>query len=254
MTPLIVFERAVLGYGGPVLTNVGFQVNKGDYVGIVGPNGAGKTTLLKAILGVLKPISGTVTVGCERRRIGYVPQRDTLDTLFPLTALDVALMGLYDEIGPVRRPNARHRARAFDALDSIGIADLARRSYASLSGGQKQRVIIARSLVANPETLILDEPTNGMDLPAEQGILSLIDHLHRSHAITVLLVSHLLHVVLNHATRFAIVSDGTVTALDRGEMLGGEHLGAVYGMPVDVREVGGMVFAVPAVLNRESQQ
>jgi len=245
VTPLIRLDRATLGYGSPVLRDVSLEVRRGDYLGIVGPNGAGKTTLLKAILGVVKPMDGTVEVPRTGHRIGYVPQRDTLDTLFPLSVLDIVLMGLYHEIGPVARPRAKHRAQAMEALGDAGIADLADRSYSSLSGGQKQRAIIARALASRPETLVLDEPTNGMDLPAEESILVLISHLHDEHAITVLFVSHLLHVVINNASRIAIVSDGTVSVLDREAIISGDHLSTLYGIPVRVAQVEGRAFVIP---------
>ncbi len=241
MNALISFEHARLGYREPVLDDVCLDVFPGDYLGIVGPNGAGKTTLLRAILGLIRPLAGSVRSPGPEHRIGYVPQRDTLDSLFPLSVLDIVLMGLYHTLGPVRRPGPKERRSAMDVLEDLGIGDLASRSYRSLSGGQKQRCIIARALISKPEVLVLDEPTNGMDLPAEHGIVSLIDHLHAEHSLTVLFVSHMLHVVLNHASRLAIVGDGRVVTLDASTDSLGDQLAAVYGMPVDVHDVRGSV-------------
>jgi len=241
---LISFEHAVLGYQQPVLSDVNLDISEGDYLAIVGPNGAGKTTLLKAILGLIRPIAGSVRTPRSEHRIGYVPQRDTIDTFYPLSVLDIVLMGLYHTLGPVRRPGIAERRKAAKVLDDLGIAELERRSYRSLSGGQKQRCIIARALVAEPDILLLDEPTNGMDLPAEQSILDLIDHLRNKHALTVLFVSHMLHVVLNHARKLAIVGDGRLTTLDTTESALGEHLSRLYGIPVRVLQVDGSAVVV----------
>jgi ABC-type Mn2+/Zn2+ transport system ATPase subunit len=244
MKPVIRLSHATLGYDRPVLRDVTLELQRGDYLGIVGPNGCGKTTLLKAILGILRPLSGTVETPRGSTAIGYVPQRDTLDSFFPLSVLDIVLMGLYDQLGAAGRPGAAHRAQAIEALAQAGIADLRDRPYPSLSGGQKQRTIIARALVSHPEVLILDEPTNGMDLPAEESILELIGHLHDEHAITVLLVSHLLHVVMNNARHIAVVSDGGLSVFTRAEIISGSHLSGLYGIPVEVVQVNGRAFAV----------
>src|ERR1043166_2324297 len=202
MKKLIVFERADLGYGNRrILSGIDFDVVAGDFLGIVGPNGAGKTTLLKAILGLLKPMAGRVERPAGSVNIGYVPQRESVDTLFPLTVLDIVLMGRYSRLGPFGRPTRDDKERAFKALDHVGIRDLANRSYQNLSGGQKQRALIARALVGEPTLLILDEPTNGMDLVSEKAIMELVRHLHDVDRITVLMVSHLLNTVVNYAKR-----------------------------------------------------
>src|SRR5437588_2416737 len=204
MQKLIVFEKVDLGYGrNVVLRDIHFDIEQGDFLGIVGPNGAGKTTLLKAILGLLKPLSGQVFVSAGGLRIGYVPQRESVDTLFPLTVMDIVLMGRYTRLGPFGRPGRDDKERAMEALRSVGITDLANRSYPNLSGGQKQRALIARALVGNPNLLILDEPTNGMDLASERAIMELVRMLHDEDRITVLMVSHLLHTVVNYAKRIA---------------------------------------------------
>src|SRR4051812_20038950 len=118
MQNLIGFEGVDLGYGRRrILTSVDFNIMPGDFLGIVGPNGAGKTTLLKAILGLLKPLSGRVTVTAEGLRIGYVPQRESVDTLFPLTVLDIVLMGRYTRLGAFGRPGREDRALAMQALE-----------------------------------------------------------------------------------------------------------------------------------------
>ncbi|MDH7568996.1 MAG: ATP-binding cassette domain-containing protein, partial [Armatimonadota bacterium] len=171
--PLIVFEDVVLGYGRePVLSDLSFAIRRGDYLGIVGPNGSGKTTLLKGVLGVLPPLSGRIVRGRDggrEVRFGYVPQINTVDELYPLGVLDVVLMGRYRRIGLVRRPGKEDRERAMAALEEVGIAHLAPRLYRDLSGGQRQRVLMARALAIEPDILVLDEPTNDMDIAAESS-------------------------------------------------------------------------------------
>src|ERR1041385_3074648 len=172
---LIEFNHTDLGYGrNVVLRDIHFDIEQGDFLGIVGPNGAGKTTLLKAILGLLKPLSGQVSVDAGGLRIGYVPQRESVDTLFPLTVMDIVLMGRYSRLGPFSRPGKMDHDLAMKALEHVGITNLAHRSYPNLSGGQKQRALIARALVGDPNLLILDEPTNGMDLVSERAIMELV--------------------------------------------------------------------------------
>src|SRR5687768_40571 len=177
MAELVSFANATLGYGRRVvLSDLSFSISEGDFLGLVGPNGAGKTTILRAILGTLRPLSGTVT-RAPGLRFGYVPQRDSVDYRFPLKVIDVVMMGRYDRIGLMRRPSKQDKAAARNALDHVGIADLSDQFLNDLSGGQKQRTLIARALVGEPSVLVLDEPTNGMDLVATTQILGLVREL-----------------------------------------------------------------------------
>jgi ABC-type Mn2+/Zn2+ transport system ATPase subunit len=254
MQKLIAFSRVDLGYGRRrVLTDINFDVASGDFLGIVGPNGAGKTTLLKAILGLLKPMSGTVETASEGLRIGYVPQRDTVDTLFPLTVLDIVLMGRYTRVGPIGRPGPKDREEATRALAHVGMDAMAHRSYPNLSGGQKQRALIARALVGEPNLLILDEPTNGMDLASERAIMELVKHLHDVDRITVLMVSHLLNTVVNYAHRIAIVGEGTLREGMVTEMITNRSLSQLYDMEVQVAEVDGRLVVLPERRNHRPE-
>lgn len=242
MPALIEFRNATLGYGrrSVILEDVNLQVDRGEFLGIVGPNGSGKTTLLRTLLGLLKPVSGTVRIGAgERIRYGYVPQRETVDSLFPIPVRDIVLMGRYGRIGPVRRPGRRDHEIAMRCLEHVGIADLAKRSYRDLSGGQKQRALIARALATEPDLLVLDEPTNGMDVASEHLLLELVSTLHVEDRLTVILVSHLLANVANIAHRIAIIAGGRVDEGPREEMLTTEHLSRLYGMPVRVHDIEG---------------
>lgn len=242
MPPLIEFTDAALGYGRRdiVLRDVNLRVNRGDFLGIVGPNGSGKTTLLRTLLGLIPPVSGEVRIGDgEQVRFGYVPQRETVDTLFPIPVEEIVLMGRYARIGPIKRPGKQDREIARKALAHVGISHLAERSYRDLSGGQKQRALIARALATEPDVLILDEPTNGMDLASEHGLLELARTLHDDDGLTVIIVSHLLANVANYSQQIAIIAAGALEVGPRVEMLSTERLSRLYGMNVRVYDLDG---------------
>ena len=239
MTPLVRFDRATLGYGRrAVLSDLTFEIPEGDFLGLVGPNGAGKTTILRAILGNLAPMAGSVTVA-PRLRFGYVPQRDSVDYGFPLKVVDVVMMGRYDRIGLGRRPSADDARRAIEALAQVGIAHLRDQQLSSLSGGQKQRTLIARALVGEPSMLVLDEPTNGMDLVSTTQILALVRELHEQEGLTVLMVSHALNEIANYVNRIALTMEGAFRIGAVNEIVTEETLSSMYGIPVHVDQVHG---------------
>jgi ABC-type Mn2+/Zn2+ transport system ATPase subunit len=236
---LVTFSGVTLGYGRrAVLSGLSFGIEEGDFLGLVGPNGAGKTTVLRALLGTLKPMAGTVARSGSLR-FGYVPQRDQVDYNFPLKVLDVVLMGRFDRIGLGRRPSAHDRRRAMAALEHVGIPELAERQLTALSGGQKQRTLIARALVGEPNVLVLDEPTNGMDLVSTTQILGLVRELHERDGLTVLMVSHALNEVANYVERIALVVNGGFRIGSVDEIMSEETLSAMYGIPVDVDSFNG---------------
>jgi ABC-type Mn2+/Zn2+ transport system ATPase subunit len=239
MSSLVRFDHATLGYGRRVvLSDLSFEIPEGDFLGLVGPNGAGKTTILRAILGTLEPMSGTVTLK-PGLRFGYVPQRDSVDYGFPLKVVDVVLMGRYDRIGLGKRPSAADRALAIEALTHVGIAHLAEQQLGALSGGQKQRTLIARALVGGPNILVLDEPTNGMDLVSTTQILSLVRDLHERDRLTVLMVSHALNEVANYVNRIALTMEGGFRIGTVDEIVNEQTLTSMYGIPVEVDRVHG---------------
>src|SRR5205823_1561032 len=143
--------------------HIAFTIERGDFTVLVGPNGAGKTTLLRGLLGLIPVLAGRIDYHFDRLASppGYVPQRDSLDPIFPLSVFEVVLMGTYAKLSPLRRVRQRHRQLAARCLEQVGLAPLAKRQFWELSGGQKQRVLIARALAAEPEVLFLDEPTAG---------------------------------------------------------------------------------------------
>ncbi|MEX0907133.1 MAG: metal ABC transporter ATP-binding protein [Gemmatimonadota bacterium] len=239
MATLVGFERVSLGYGRQtVLKDLDFEIAEGDFLGMVGPNGSGKTTILRALLGSLAPQRGTI-VRAPGLRFGYVPQRDQVDYQFPLRVVDVVMMGRYDRIGVGRRPGADDRRRARDALGHVGIADLADNFLTALSGGQKQRTLIARALVGEPNVLVLDEPTNGMDLVSTTQILGLVRELHDRQGLTVLMVSHALNEVVNYVERIALVMNGEFRVGPVHEIMTERTLSDMYNIPVEVHNMGG---------------
>ena len=168
----------------PVLWDIDLKLPEGQLVAIVGPNGAGKSTLLKAILGLVKPVTGWVRVfdaPYEQKRswVGYVPQRESVDWDFPTNALDVVSMGLYGGLGWVRRPGRREREVALSCLEHVGIRELANRQISQLSGGQQQRVFLARALAQQARLYLMDEPFAGVDATTERAILSLLNEMKR---------------------------------------------------------------------------
>lgn len=232
--PLLTFDDVSLGYGRAlVLEHLSFHICAGEFLGVVGPNGSGKTTILRAILGLIRARKGRIA----RRGqpvIGYVPQRENIDTIMPVTAREVATMGRAPRLGPFARLRATDRAAAETALAQVGVADLADVLFRDLSGGQQQRVLIARALAGDPDLLVLDEPTNGMDLASEHAIVDLLQTLNRERRLTVLLVTHLLPIVLNAATSILLIEQGRILYGDAEEVLEGDKLTRLYRLPVRV--------------------
>jgi len=222
-----------LGYGHrPLLHGLNFTIERGDVLGVMGPNGSGKTTLLKAILGLLQPLSGTIEFKSdtgEPPRFGYVPQRERLDPHFPLSALEVAVMGRYGKLGPMRRPKTEDFAMAHACLERVGMGERSDSLYRRLSGGQQQRVLIARALAGEPDALLLDEPTNGMDFEGERAIMELLLDLQRDKATTIVFVTHLMSAVEHFARRVALITrDGTMIIGDKTTMLAPDNLARAY--------------------------
>lgn len=193
--PLVRFKRAALGYGRKtVVEGVDLEIRQGEAWGVVGPNGAGKTTLLKTLLGLETPLRGEISAhgsAFGKPRFGYVPQKERLDAVFPLTAFAVAEMGTYRSVELFRRARGiDHGALVRECLKACGVQDLAKRFYSELSGGQRQRVLIARALAAEPELLVLDEPFVGIDSHAHAAVLALLKQLRSEREMTMVIVGH----------------------------------------------------------------
>jgi ABC-type Mn2+/Zn2+ transport system ATPase subunit len=223
-----------LGYGRRVvLTHVDFQMRLGEFWFFLGPNGEGKTTLLRAILGILRPQTGQLWVHPElgqRQRIGFVPQRCDINPTLPTTVREFVLLGL---VG-IDTDRGEAAMRLGWALERVGLGGLEGKDYWSLSGGQRQRALVARALVRRPSVLILDEPTNGLDLAAEDAVLRFLAELNHKQQQTLLFVTHNLAIAARYATHIALFHAGEVVSGSRQEVLNRQTLERIYGVAVEV--------------------
>lgn len=192
-----------------VLENINFEIFENDFVGVIGPNGGGKTTLLRLILGFLKPLTGKIEIFNKapekvRRRIGYVPQHSEMDKYFPITVREIVTLGNLPSRSyfPWFKPTALQCAN--QAMEFVKIENLARKTFSELSGGQRQRCLIARALAAQPEILLLDEPTASVDMSVEEDIFDLLKILNEK--MTIILVSHDLGFISSYVKRVACVN------------------------------------------------
>ena len=200
--PLEIHDLTVAYHKKPVLWGVDLVVPPGKLVGIIGPNGAGKSTLIKAALGLIPTSSGWVKIFGESRskklrRVGYVPQRESVDWDFPVNVMDVVLMGRYGKIGLFRRPSKEDRDIAREALDRVKMLPFANRQISNLSGGQQQRVFLARALAQESDLYFMDEPFSGVDAATESAIIELLHEL-KSRGKTLLVVHHDLPTARNY--------------------------------------------------------
>ena len=192
--PIQVEDLTVAYRDEPVLWDVDLEAPEGTLLAIVGPNGAGKSTLIKAILGLVDSAAGRVRIyekpyRQQRHLVAYVPQRGSVDWDFPTNALDVVMMGLYGDLGWMRRPGPKERQRALDALEKVGMTAFADRQISQLSGGQQQRVFLARALVQDARIYLMDEPFQGVDAATERAIVAVPQEL-RAAGRTVVAVHH----------------------------------------------------------------
>lgn len=238
--PLILFNNVILGYGSKVIfADLNFQVVAGDYMAIVGSNGSGKTTLLRALLGLLPPQSGEVDTPSGPVHFGYVPQVQALEDFFPLTLQEMVLMGRYGRLGPLRWPGKKDRDKVMETLEEVGLGQHGNRLFRELSGGQKQRALVARALVSEPDILVLDEHTNNLDIAGEKSIMEFIGEVHSAHNIAIVMVTHSLNAVANHAKHIGIIKDGKFLFQTMDGVMQTEYLTQFYGVPMRVLEVDG---------------
>ncbi len=237
----------------PVLWDVDLVIERPGLVAIVGPNGAGKSTLIKAILGLVPKATGRVQVlgrpvDQQRRLIGYVPQRESVDWEFPVSALDAVLMGTYGSLGWFRRPGRQQREKALSCLDQVGMADLARRQIGQLSGGQQQRVFLARALAQEARLYFMDEPMAGVDAATEKIVFRTLENL-RDEGRTVVVVHHDLRTVATWFDSVVLLNMRLVASGPVDEVFHEENLRKTYGGRLNLLDV-----AAQAVQSRERSQ
>jgi zinc transport system ATP-binding protein len=242
MRPCVELEDVDFAYGEVrVLERINLTVEPGDFLGIIGPNGSGKTTLIRIMLGLAEPARGAVRLfghppSSFRQwgRVGYVPQRATLDPALPATVREVVATGLLPTLGMLGRIRSAHRKRIGEVLSQVGMEAHGAARIGALSTGQQQRVLIARALVSNPELLILDEPTGGVDPEAQTSFYALLQHLHREREVTLILVSHDIGVVAKEVTKLACLNRRLIFHGRPGDFLSDAALTALYGPSVRV--------------------
>ncbi len=217
----------------PAVFSVDMTIHEGAMTAIIGPNGAGKSTLLKAALGIVAPLAGRVEVygrplDSQRGRIAYVPQRASVDWDFPTRVIDVVIMGLYRDLGLLGRLRGRHRDRALDCLDRVGMRDFADRQIGQLSGGQQQRVFLARALAQDADLYLLDEPFAGVDAATEKAIIEVLKAL-KAEGRTVVAVHHDLSTVRDYFDRVFLINRRRVAEGPVDEVFTEDNLQLAYG-------------------------
>jgi ABC-type Mn2+/Zn2+ transport system ATPase subunit len=244
--PIIRFSHATFGFPAVIaLKDISLDISEGEFVGIIGPNGSGKTTLCRAVLGLMPPLAGSVQIfdcACEelrchhRARIGYLPQKGTVERNFPITVLEAVMMGRYGALGLFRRPTKKDRELALEALGNVGMLDHQDSALGQLSGGQQQRVFIARALAQQPQVLLLDEPTTGIDITTQHSVLDLIRRLHTDLKLTVLLVTHDINMIRPLVDRLVLLKTTLFAAGPPEQVLRPEILRQVYGKDLVITE------------------
>jgi len=242
-SPLVIHDLTVAYHRKPVLWAVDYVAPPGGLIAVVGPNGAGKSTLIKACLGLVPKVSGTVeafgrSIEKQRRLIGYVPQRESVDWDFPVSALDVVAMGRYGKIGWFRPVTRAHKEAALHALERVGMADFAQRQIGQLSGGQQQRVFLARALTQEAQLYFMDEPFAGVDAATERAVLDVLRDLDAAGR-TVICVHHDLQTVAEYFDHVLLMNTRVVAHGPVSRTLTRELLARTYGgQPLPFVEAG----------------
>jgi len=220
-----------------ILEDINLKLERADFLGLIGPNGGGKSTLLKVMLGLIKPDNGRIRIfGMEpeaaRARMGYLPQKTIFDQNFPIKVLEVVQMGRFSRTGLFRSYGPADRNAAYCALEAVGMEDRADREIGALSGGEQQRIFVARSLVSDPELLLLDEPTAGVDSSQQTEFYELLCHLNQDMGIAIVLVSHDITAISKYVGKIACLNQRLY--YHGSKELTNEDIEKAYGCPVEV--------------------
>jgi zinc transport system ATP-binding protein len=227
MSKTIEVEDLSFSYGNePVFTQISFSVHKGDFVAVIGSNGAGKSTLLRLILGELTPSGGKIRLFDQDIRqfenwpkIGYVPQAGLQSSVnFPATAEEIVAANLFSQIGLFRFPQKEHREKSRSALELVGMEAYSKRLIGELSGGQQQRIMLARVLVNDPEIMLLDEPTTGVDARTVQSLYELLAQFNRDTGLTIVMVTHDISRAANYVSRILCLEEGSLVELSKAQV------------------------------------
>ena len=222
--------------GHTVLEGITFSLGEGTFLGVIGPNGAGKTTLIRVILGLLKPQRGSVSVMSlspgelkhELHHIGYMPQQVLFDPLFPVSVLDVVMMGRTCCVGTLRFPRRKDREAVMESIAAVGLSGLEKRPIGELSGGQQKRAFLARALCLETRILLLDEPTSGLDYEAQERFMDLLDRLKAEQGLSIIFVSHDTGVLARFADEIVCINRTMHLHGKPLEVLGSDRLKEAY--------------------------
>jgi len=243
--PVLDVQHITVRYNGHVaLEDITFHLHEGERIAVVGPNGAGKSTLFKVVSGVLQPGSGEVNIFGSRPRghvcIAYIPQRSQVDWHFPVSVADVVMMGRSAKLGPLNWPHKNDWEHVQRALETVELSDLAARQIGQLSGGQQQRMFIARALAQEAELMLMDEPLSGLDTPAQEGLLNLLDTL-RDQKVTIMVATHDLDQAARHFDRIMLLNHRMIAFDLPQNVLQTDNLLQAYGGRLKVEAGGTMV-------------
>lgn len=227
MSNIIDVKDVSFGYGRELIfSKIEFLIEKGDFVAIIGSNGTGKSTLLNLLLGELSPCSGSISLFDQDiqkfnkwSKIGYIPQAGLLTkSNFPATAEEIVQANLFSQIGLLKFPKKEHRDKTQKALEAVGMSSYSKRLIGELSGGQQQRVLLARVLVNEPEVMLLDEPTNGVDAPSVRSMYELLQGLNREKGLTIVMVTHDISKATKYVSRILCLEEGSLIELEKKQI------------------------------------
>jgi len=237
---IITAEKLVAGYEDNIVwRDASFTIDRGEFVAVIGPNGAGKTTLFRLLLGLQRPIAGTIKLfDSEPKRgnpeIGYVPQRHLIDSETNIESLELVHLAVCGHQWGFHLSAKSGRKAALVALEAVGAAELAHQSLNALSGGELQRIFLAEALVSNPSLLLLDEPLSNLDIRREGDLLQLVNNVVRSRAVTALLIAHNINPLLPYLDKVIYIANGRVATGRPKEVMTSEVLSALYGVHIEV--------------------
>lgn len=252
MTPVVEFDGVAVGYPGRTLWHdLDLRIEPGEFVAVLGGNGTGKTTMLKVLLGLIRPLAGTVRVLGERpsrgdRRVGYVPQHAAFNVDAPVRGIDLVRLGADGHRFGPRWASADVRGRVLASLDAVGASAYAQAPVGLLSGGEQQRLRIASAVVDDPVLILADEPLLSLDLASQQQVADVLDARRRAVGAAVVVVTHDVNPVLRHVDRVVYLAAGRWAAGSPDEVLTSERLSGLYGADVDVVRVRDHVVIVGA--------
>jgi zinc/manganese transport system ATP-binding protein len=241
-TPIVVADDLAAGYGSRVIwQDASFTISRGEFVALLGPNGAGKTTLIRLLLGLYKPVGGSLKIFGQKPEkgnphIGYVPQRRPIDDEIRVNALEFVRLGLSGTKWGIGLPKAGRKERdaALEAMSAVDARELAYRPLGELSGGELQRIFLAQALVGKPDLLLLDEPLANMDIRRETGLIRLVSSIARSRHIAVMLIAHDINPLLPVVDRIMYVVNGRIATGKVHEVITSQVLSSLYDAPIEV--------------------